>query len=72
MDMTLLIGLTVCTLGGFLIGAVVGIVLGHDIAVARQDRKKTPDLTTKAVRAEDHWSDEPWLEDILDPEGEWK
>ena len=74
MNMTILMALLTCTMGGFLIGAVVGIVLGHDIAVARQDRKKTPDLTTKAVRAEDQWSwtDEPWLEDILDPEGEWK
>ncbi len=64
MDMTLLIGLTVCTLGGFLIGAVVGIVLGNDIAVARMERQKTADLTMDAELVE-------WDEDLEDPEGEW-
>lgn len=65
MDEVLFMGLGICTLGGFLIGAVVGVVLGHDIAVARQERKKTPDLTVEAVRAGE------WNEDLTDPEGEW-
>lgn len=65
MDMTLLIGLTMCTLGGFLIGAVVGIVLGNDIAVARMERQKTADLTMDAELVE-------WDEDLEDPEGVWK
>ena len=65
MDEVLLMGLTVCTLGGFIIGAVVGFVLGYDIAVARQERKKTPDLTVEAVPARE------WDEDLTDPEGEW-
>ena len=65
MDEVLLMGLGVCTLGGFIIGTVVGVVLGHDIARARQERR-TPDLTVEAVRAG------AWNEDLTDPEGEWK
>ena len=65
MDEVLLMGLTVCTLGGFVIGAVVGVVLGHDIARARCERR-TPDLTVEAVPARE------WDEDLTDPEGEWK
>ena len=66
MDEVLFMGLGTCTMGGFLIGAMVGTVLGHDIAVARQERKKTPDLKVKAIRAGE------WDEDLTDPEGEWK
>lgn len=65
MDMILLMGLLLVTVVGFLVGCVVGFVLGHDIAVARQERKKTPDLTVKAVRARE------WDEDLTNPEGEW-
>lgn len=65
MDEVLLMGLTVCTLGGFVIGTVVGVVLGHDIARARQERR-TPDLTVEAIRVGE------WDEDLTDPEGEWR
>jgi hypothetical protein len=58
MDEVLLMGLTVCTLGGFVIGAVVGVVLGHDIAQAHHEHDT--DLRVDV-----------WREDIDNPEGEW-
>ena len=63
MDEVLLMGLGVCTLGGFIIGAVVGVVLGHDIAQARCEHDS-------ALHVD--WVGFPeWREDLDDPEGEW-
>jgi len=64
MDEVLLMGLTVCTLGGFVIGAVVGVVLGHDISDTRHEHDSALNVD---------WVGFPeWREDLDDPEGEWK
>lgn len=56
----LLVGLLVCTMGGFLIGAIVGVVLGRDIAIAEAEKKETLRVG------------EVWREDLDNPEGVWK
>lgn len=56
----LLVGLLVCTLGGFLIGAVVGVVLGRDIAIAETEKRESLHVG------------EVWREDLDNPEGVWK
>lgn len=56
----ILVGLLTCTLGGFVIGAVVGAVLGHDLTALREEKETKPPT---------FWE---WREDLDDPEGEWK
>lgn len=64
MNMTILMALLTCTMGGFIIGAVVGFVLGHDIADTRHEHDS-------ALHVD--WVGFPeWREDLDDPEGEWK
>lgn len=64
MDMILLMGLLLVTVVGFLVGCVVGVVLGHDIARARHEHDSALNVD---------WVGFPeWREDLDDPEGEWK
>jgi hypothetical protein len=52
-------GLLLVTVVGFLVGCVVGFVLGHDIAQAHQEHDT--DLRVDV-----------WREDLDNPEGVWK
>ena len=49
----LLMAFLLVLLIGFLAGCVVGVVLGHDIAVAQQERSQTTDLTVGAEMADE-------------------